>query len=189
MNFKRAMLLARSLCFFSGRKRAEYFRKKQIFASIGDNVCYTPLKPPLYPELIRIHNNVTIASNVLFITHDGFHTIVNRQTKKKTLQEGVGCIEIGNNVFVGSNVSILYGTKIGNNVLIAAGSVVNRDIPDNSVAAGVPARVIGSYEKLVEKRLHNKYPDELAPKGQEVSKELQDLLWEEFDRTHNNDHT
>lgn len=185
MNLKRALLLIRSICFTSGRKRAEYFRKKHIFAEIGDNVCFTPLKPPLYPELIRIHDNVIVASNVLFVTHDAFHTIVNRQAKEPILQEGVGCIEIGNNVFIGSNVTILYGVKIGNNVLVAAGTVVNHDVPDNSIVAGVPARVIGTYDKLVEKRMQNKYPKELAPKKQAVSEEMKKYFWNEFDLKHN----
>lgn len=184
MNLKRAMLLARSISFRSGRKRADYFRKKKIFAEIGSDVCFTPLKPPLYPELIRIHNNVMIASNVLFVTHDAFHVVANRQTKQKTLQEGVGCIEIGSNVFIGANVTILYGVKIGNNVLIAAGSIVNRDIPDNSVAVGIPARVVGTYDALVEKRKQSKYPEEMAPRGEAVSVELQKYLWDEFDRKH-----
>jgi acetyltransferase-like isoleucine patch superfamily enzyme len=51
-------------------------------------------------------------------------------------------IHIGNNVWIGANVSILPGVHIGHNVVIGAGSVVTKDIPDNSVAAGVPCRVI-----------------------------------------------
>lgn len=50
-------------------------------------------------------------------------------------------ITIGNDVWIGGNVSILPGVSIGNNCVIGAGSVVNRDIPDNSVAAGNPCRV------------------------------------------------
>lgn len=49
---------------------------------------------------------------------------------------------IGNNVEVGSNVCIIGGIRIGNNVRIGAGSVVVKDIPDNSIAVGNPARVI-----------------------------------------------
>ena len=186
MNFKRAKLLFRSLTFRSGRKRADYFRKKQIFAEMGQEVNFTTLKPPLYPELIRIHNNVMIAPNVLFVTHDGLHGIVNRITKQKTLQEGVGCIEIGNNVFISANVTILYGVKIGDNVLIAAGSVVNKDVPSNSVVAGVPAKPIGTFDALVEKRLNDRYPEELAPKGETTSEEMRKYLWKKFDEKHSN---
>lgn len=51
-------------------------------------------------------------------------------------------IRIGNNCWIGSKVTVLDGVQIGNNCVIAAGAVVTTDIPENSVAAGVPARVI-----------------------------------------------
>ena len=55
-------------------------------------------------------------------------------------------ISIGDDVWIGGNVTILPGVKIGSNVVVAAGSVVTKDIPDNSLAAGVPARVIRELE-------------------------------------------
>jgi acetyltransferase-like isoleucine patch superfamily enzyme len=51
-------------------------------------------------------------------------------------------IKIGKNCWIGSKVTILDGVSIGNNCIIAAGSVVTKNIPDNSIIAGVPARVI-----------------------------------------------
>ncbi len=53
-------------------------------------------------------------------------------------------IGIGSNVWIGGNVSVLPGVTIGDNCVIGAGSVVNRDIPANSLAAGNPCRVIRS---------------------------------------------
>ncbi len=47
-----------------------------------------------------------------------------------------------NNVWIGGSVTILSGVTVGNNVVIGAGAVVTKDIPDNCVAAGVPAKVI-----------------------------------------------
>ena len=55
-------------------------------------------------------------------------------------------IRIGNDVWLGANVTVLPGVSIGNNVVIGAGAVVNMDIPDNSLAIGVPARVIREIE-------------------------------------------
>ena len=88
---------------------------------------------------------VTIGNNVLF----GPHVMISTGThpldpieRQKT--EYGASISIGNDVWVGGNVSILPGVKIGNNCVIGAGSVVNRDIPDNSVAVGNPCRVIKS---------------------------------------------
>lgn len=51
-------------------------------------------------------------------------------------------VRIGNDVWLGGNVTVLPGVTIGNNVVVGAGAVVTSDIPDNSVAVGVPARVI-----------------------------------------------
>ena len=55
-------------------------------------------------------------------------------------------IHIGNDVWIGGNCTILPGVTIGNNVVVAAGSVVTKDIPDNCVVAGVPARKIKDIE-------------------------------------------
>ncbi|MFM5412420.1 serine O-acetyltransferase [Aeromonas veronii] len=51
---------------------------------------------------------------------------------------------IGDNVYIGPNVCIVEDVKIGNNVTIGAGSIVTKDIPDNSTAVGVPAKVISN---------------------------------------------
>lgn len=51
-------------------------------------------------------------------------------------------VAIGNDVWIGGNVTILPGVTIGNNVIVAAGAVVTRDVPDNTLVGGVPARPI-----------------------------------------------
>ena len=56
-------------------------------------------------------------------------------------------ISVGNNVWIGGNVTVLRGITIGNNVTIEAGSVVTRDIPDNTLAVGNPCRVIKSIDE------------------------------------------
>lgn len=56
-------------------------------------------------------------------------------------------VEIGNNVWIGENVSILPGVRIGDGCIIGANSVVNKDIPDNCIAAGVPAEIIKKWDK------------------------------------------
>lgn len=55
-------------------------------------------------------------------------------------------VHIGNDVWIGGNVTILPGVTIGNNVVVAAGAVVNRDVPDNCLVGGVPARLIKEIE-------------------------------------------
>lgn len=64
----------------------------------------------------------------------------NRDLKSK------GEVVIGNNVWIGEKVTVLAGVHIGNNVIVAANSVVTKDIPDNCMAAGVPAKVVKEME-------------------------------------------
>ena len=171
----------------SSVKRAEYCAKHHIFRSIGKNCTLMDRKVPLYAELISIGDNVRIASDVAIMTHDITHTMLNtymsEQGSDVRFSEKVGCIEIGNNVFIGANSGILGDVRIGNNVIIGAFSLVNKDIPDNSVAAGVPARVIGTFDDFVAKRLEEtKYPDEMKPYRQEVSPELVEWCWAQHEQ-------
>lgn len=80
--------------------------------------------------------------NDLFIGPDcGFYTATHPLTyaeRNKGLEKALP-IRVGDNVWFGAKVSVMPGVTIGNGCVIAAGSVVTRDLPDNSVAAGVPA--------------------------------------------------
>lgn len=78
--------------------------------------------------------------------------MLNKKYRNNLFQRSLGCIEVGDNVMIGSGTRILYNVKIGSNVIIGAGSIVTKDIPDNCVAAGVPCRVIGDFDSFVEKR-------------------------------------
>lgn len=94
--------------------------------------------------LVSMGDNVTLASGCKLFTHDG-------STKKIVGYSRVGRIDIGNDVFIGGSSIVLPNVKIGNRVIIGAGSVVTKDIPDNVVAVGNPAKVIGTYDDYVAK--------------------------------------
>lgn len=156
MDLKRAWAQIRVLALSTGVKRTAYLKKKGIFGSIGNEVMIQSRKIPLYPELIFIGNNVRIATNVTFVTHDVSHIMLNNLPESITggnrFTEKKGKIVIGDNVFIGANSMILYDVTIGSNVIIGAGSIVTKDIPDGSVAAGVPCKVIGKFSDFIEKR-------------------------------------
>lgn len=54
-------------------------------------------------------------------------------------------VRIGDNAWIGNNVSILYGVTVGDGVVVGANSVVTKDLPDNVIAAGAPARILKKY--------------------------------------------
>ena len=141
----------RLLFILSPTGRADYIRKNKLFRHMGNNCMVMFRKLPLYPQLIYFGNNVRIASNVTFITHDAIHNMLNIKTKTHEFKEHIGCIKIDDNVFIGANSIILPNVNIGKNTIVAAGSVVNRDIGEG-VFGGVPAKFLCSIDEFMIKR-------------------------------------
>lgn len=164
--------------------RTAYLKDKHIFASIGSNCSIMDRIVPLYANLIKLGNNVHLASNVTFLTHDITHIVVKKLYKYPggAVQERIGCIEVLDNVFIGSGSKIMYDVRIGPNAIVAAGSVVTRDVPEGCIVAGVPARTVGSFRDFLEKRMNEElYPPGLKPKNQEISAELAAFCWTKFE--------
>lgn len=168
----------------SRMKRVKYLKKKGYFRSVGDRVMINSFKIPLYANLISIGENVWIASDVTFITHDVIHYMLNGLDRRRKYTEKVGCINIGDNVFIGNGCRIMHGVDIGDNCVIAAGSIVTRDLEGNGVYAGVPAKRIGEFDKLLEKRDREEdlIGDTILKNHRSgfVSKDEEDYLWEQF---------
>jgi acetyltransferase-like isoleucine patch superfamily enzyme len=108
------------------------------------------------PWLISIGDRVTITGGVQFVTHDGASWLL-RDGKGR--RQRYAPIEIGNDVFIGASSIILPGVRIGNRVIVAAGSIVNRSIPDNCVVAGVPARFIRTFDEFERRGLEEFHSD------------------------------
>lgn len=106
--------------------------------TIGDNFYANHNCTILDGAKVTFGNNVFIAPNVVFTTAG--HAI-DREQRAKGLEIALP-ITVGDDVWIGTNVSVLPEVSIGSNTIIGAGSVVNKDIPDGVIAAGVPCKVI-----------------------------------------------
>lgn len=97
------------------------------------------------PYLIKVGNNCQITNGVKFFTHGGGGAV----RKQFPKFDCFGKIIIGDFVYIGCNSLIMPGVTVGDNVLIAAGSVVVKSIPSNVVVGGNPAKVICSLEEYI----------------------------------------
>jgi acetyltransferase-like isoleucine patch superfamily enzyme len=120
--------------------------------------------PPFYTDFGK---NITIGKNVFFNTGCSFQdrggisvgngSMLGMNVTIATLNHGLSSesrnttypspVKIGENVWIGSNATILPGVTIGDNSVVAAGAVVTKDVPESSVVAGVPAKVIKEIDK------------------------------------------
>lgn len=103
------------------------------------------------PYLIEIADNVRISSNVNLITHDGGLWTL-RKMKILDNADYFGKIVIGRNVNIGMNATIMPGVKIGENSIVGFGSIVTKDVPPNTVVAGVPAKIIETIQEYYRKK-------------------------------------
>lgn len=178
MDWFRLKHTLRLASILSAPKRADYIREKNIFHHMGKNCMVMFRKLPLYPQLISFQDNVWVASNVTFYTHDVIHCVLNNKVGEPLYTEHVGCIDVRENVFIGANTTILPNVRIGANTIIGAGSVVNRDIPGNGVYVGVPAKYVCSMEDYINKRVN--IPLTRGPKG--LSDQTEDYCWKRFEK-------
>ena len=139
---------------------------RELFGSVGANPAVLPVFNCDNGKNIHVGDNFLANYNVTILDIGPVHighdvmigpgtliTTVNHPLSPKGRRNHLGImrpVTIGNDVWIGGNVTILPGVTIGNNVVIAAGAVVTRDVPDNCVAGGVPARVIKEIENDVE---------------------------------------
>lgn len=91
------------------------------------------------PYLVTIGDHVTLTRGVRFATHDGGVWVFRGEFPEIDV---FAPIRVGNNVFIGYNSILLPGTVVGDHCVIGAGSIVSGNVPDGSVVAGAPARVI-----------------------------------------------
>ena len=169
-------------CIPSARKRAAYIKKKKLFAECGEELQWVPRKLPSDPKCIRIHNNVKISSEVMFITHDIIYDMLNHTGDGRHYKQKLECIEIMDNVMIGLGAKIMPGVRIGPNAIIGAGSVVSKDVAPGTVVAGVPAKVIGSFDAVREKQYQQSQKIEIDDR---FDQRRINQAWDDFAFKHN----
>lgn len=168
----------RCVTIIDGCDRAEFIRKHDMFAGMGKNCMFQSRNFPMDPKMVKIHDNVTVAANVTFCTHDAIRHVLQFYDDHEYVPH-MGCIEIEDNVFIGLGTIIMPNVHIGKNSIIAAGSLVLKDVPSGSVVGGHPAKVIGRFEDVHQKRIKEA---DLYHNMNNCDYEA--LLWHEFDRKH-----
>ncbi len=143
-----AVPLWRRLCRPAGEEVADYLRRWGGFAALGERTCILLDTVVTDPEYVSIGSNV-ILSTCTLVSHDASAAVLSRAYEVPL--DAVGPIVIEDDVFVGYGAIVLPGVRIGRRSVVAAGAVVTRDVPPGSVVGGVPARVLGSTDDLVQK--------------------------------------
>ena len=130
------------------RIRGEYTTEKLISMGmkVGKNFgrLNGVILDPSHCWLLEIGDNVTLAPRVHILCHDASTKTFLNYTK-------IGRVTIGDNVFIGAESVVLPGVTIGSNVIVGANSTVTHDVPDGTVVAGSPARVICTLEEYLNK--------------------------------------
>lgn len=138
---RKLLLLVLNFPLISGYKRAKLYKLMGVnildtsSTFIGRNV----EMDDLYPEFITIGKRCLITSGTKIMTHY-------LDTSLPPYKFITGSVKIGDNVFIGLNTLIVKSCTIGDNSVIAAGSVVVSDIEENAIYGGVPAKKIGMRE-------------------------------------------
>ncbi len=131
----------------SGFPYGAYLKAKGSFHALGDN-CYIAKSANIPDQyLTSIGSNVWITSGCQLLCHDASVIMLNIMHREH--YDRVAPISIGSNSFLGNNAIVLPGVAIGTGCIIGAGSVVTKNIPDNSVHAGNPARFICTLDDYV----------------------------------------
>lgn len=147
--------------------------------SLGDNVLIgSNVRMWCTESFIEIGSHVVFAPNVSIIAGNHRSDIpgkwITQYKIEDKLPENDLPIFIGNDVWVGTNVTILNGVHIGRGAIIAAGAVVNKEVPPYSIIGGIPGKVIGyrfSFDEIIE---HEKI---LYPESERYSlKQLMEII-------------
>lgn len=150
------LFFCNALCFspaFRPSRDLKNFLLRSVLKKIGSGVEFSEALFLLYGRNVSIGSNSTIGTHCRIYDFSPIEigsnllashglTLISATHDPITYANRSGPITIGDNVWIGINVTIVGPVKIGDNAVIGAGALVIRDVPDNAIVAGVPARVI-----------------------------------------------
>jgi len=128
----------------------DYLRRHGNFRHIGENCSILLTTGFSDPDYTYIGNNVGFSA-CMVLGHDGSVPVIDRAYGVRI--DSVGPVRILDNVFIGFGAIIMPGVTIGPNAIVGAGAVVTKDVPENTVVGGVPARPIRPLDELVRERV------------------------------------
>ncbi len=128
------------------------------------------------PWLISMGDRVTVAPGVSFVTHDG-STWLFRDARGRRFR--YARIHVGNDVFIGVNAILMPGVRLGNRVIVGAGSVVTKSVPDGMIVAGSPAKIVGDFAEL-ELRVLETFPSAGDMIGRTWRERIDSIVEKEF---------
>jgi len=141
----RAVGLWRRLAAPTGVQWADYLRRHGGLHAMGERCSVQTNVVITDPAYTRLGNNVSLSGCTLF-GHDGVVNMLRNAYGDEL--DRVGRIDIRDNVFIGHQAIVMPGVTIGPDAIVAAGSVVTRDVPPGCVVGGVPAKVIARTQDL-----------------------------------------
>jgi len=169
---KIVQLLKYKMANRTSAKRVEYLRAQGCKIGKGTRLLCGTGCFGTEPYLVEIGEDCLLSSTLSFFTHErGVKVLNSLNYFDGVAMDKVGKIVVGNNCFIGHGAKIMPGVTIGDNVIVGACAIVTKDVPSNSVVAGMPARVICTIDDF-----YNKNKDKFQPTAKMSDEEKKEYL-------------
>jgi len=169
---KIVQLLKYKMANRTSAKRVEYLRAQGCKIGKGTRLLCGTGCFGTEPYLVEIGEDCLLSSTLSFFTHErGVKVLNSLNCFDGVAMDKVGKIVVGNNCFIGHGAKIMPGVTIGDNVIVGACAIVTKDVPSNSVVAGMPARVICTIDDF-----YNKNKDKFQPTAKMSDEEKKEYL-------------
>lgn len=164
-----------------GYTKARFLKKIGFFRAQGENCYFANYNFGTEPYLIELGSNVYFAADVRLINHDMSCKVVRDITNGPDLDK-FGTIKIGSYVFLGLGAIVMPGVKICDRVIVAAGSVISKNILEEGIYGGVPAKKIMELDSYIEKvnEINLSYPWRIKSKAPTKSDLIEHFFSEKF---------